>query len=364
MSFYSTIWDLSPRDRTRISAGLLTLRDQLAGKLGIPPKTVEHNLLLATWNIREFGGSKYERSPDSYYFIAEIINHFDLVAVQEVREDLGALKRVMKILGNWWKYMVTDVTLGQAGNHERLAFLYDSRKVQFDGLAGQIVLPPEKKRNVRQMARAPFICGFRAGWTRFEICTAHIYYGTSKSEDPTRLKEIATLADLLATRAKKKTAKPGDDRRQAQPPNLILLGDFNIFDSKNSGSMNALANNGFRVPDQISGKHTNKLKNKNYDQIAFYEVARRFQATNGGVFDYYESVFSDKYADQYYEMCGGKGKFDSWRTFQMSDHLVLWTELQIDFSKNYLATVLRSSKAARDGEKQGTAQDIPPANAS
>lgn len=270
MSFYSTIWELSAWDRTRIAAGLLTLRRQLAGEQGIPAKTVERNLLLATWNIREFGGSKYERCPDCYYFIAEIVNHFDLVAIQEVREDMGALRQVMKILGNWWKYMVTDVTLGQAGNHERLAYLYDSRKVQFDGLSGQIVLPPTKKRPVRQLARAPFICGFRAGWTRFEICTAHIYYGTSKNEDPTRVKEIASLADLLATRAKKKTTKKGEDRRQAQPPNLILLGDFNIFDSKNSKSMKTLQDNGFRVPEQISGAHTNRLKNKNYDQIAFY----------------------------------------------------------------------------------------------
>jgi hypothetical protein len=347
MSFYGSIWALSKQEQRRIAAGLLALRRQLSSEEGIPPKTIENNLLLATWNIREFGGTKYERCPDCYYFIAEIINHFDLIAIQEVREDLGALKQVVKILGRWWQYIVTDITLGAAGNRERLAFLYDSRKVRFDGLAGQIVLPPKKKQPVRQIARAPFVCGFRAGWTKFEICTVHIYYGTSKAEDPTRVKEIGDTAKLLTNRAKKPTAKKEDDdvKRNA-PPNMILLGDFNIFDSKNDKTMKALLKNGFRIPEQISGAHTNKLRDKNYDQIAFYEVARRFEVRKGGVFDYYRSVFSDKYAEQYYELAGGKKKFDAWRTFQMSDHLVLWTELQIDFSENYLAVLLRSAGSA------------------
>lgn len=345
MSYYNSIWKLQPQERKRISAGLLTLRRQLEGVEGIPPKTIEKNLLLATWNIREFGGAKYERCPDCYYFIAEIIDHFDLVAIQEVRQDLDALKQVMNILGSWWKYMVTDVTLGAAGNNERLAFLYDSRKVRFDGLSGEIVLPPQKKKPVRQMARTPFICGFRAGWTRFEICTVHIYYGTQKAEDPVRVAEIKSLAGLLAKRATKKPKKKS--QMQAQPPNVILLGDFNIFDSKNDKTMKALEKNGFRIPDAISGAQTNKLRDKNYDQIAFYEVAKRFEARRGGVFDYYQSVFSDKYQEQYYELAGGKKKFDNWRTYQMSDHLVLWTELRIDFSENYLAVLLRAAKAAK-----------------
>jgi len=70
------------------------------------------------------------------------------------------------------------VTLEERGNLERLA-LYDSDKVKFGGLAGELVLPDVKvdreKRPVTQMARTPFICGFTAGWTRFmgSIATPH-----------------------------------------------------------------------------------------------------------------------------------------------------------------------------------------------
>ena len=70
-----------------------------------------------------------ERAEECLYYMAEIISHFDLVAVQEVREDLKALDRLRRILGSrYWKYVVTDVTEGSPGNRERLAFLYDSRK--------------------------------------------------------------------------------------------------------------------------------------------------------------------------------------------------------------------------------------------
>ena len=88
----------------------------------------------------------------------------------------------MSLLGSWWRYLLTDVTLGRRGNEERLAFLYDSRKVTFGGFASQVVLPPlESRKGARtpaeQLARTPFLVGFRSGWLKFNICTAHILYG-------------------------------------------------------------------------------------------------------------------------------------------------------------------------------------------
>jgi hypothetical protein len=31
----------------------------------------------------------------------------------------------MDLLGWWWKYLLTDVTEGEPGNQERMAFLYE-----------------------------------------------------------------------------------------------------------------------------------------------------------------------------------------------------------------------------------------------
>ena len=117
--------------------------------------------------------------------MAEVIDRFDLVAVQEVRDDLDALQRLMRALGRHWNFMCTDVTLGRQGNGERMAFLYDTRKVKFTGLAGELVVPGEFE--VLQFARTPFITSWQANWAKFALCTVHIFYGKSKPDDPRRL---------------------------------------------------------------------------------------------------------------------------------------------------------------------------------
>jgi hypothetical protein len=81
------------------------------------------------------------RLEESLYYIAEILSHFDLIAVQEVREDLQALDDVMRILGPGWRYIATDVTEGKSGNRERMVFVYNSHKTWFRNIAGEVLLP-------------------------------------------------------------------------------------------------------------------------------------------------------------------------------------------------------------------------------
>jgi hypothetical protein len=175
MPYYANLRRESAEVRKRIAEGLLRLRKSIADQK-VPPRTVSGDVLVASWNIREFDSRKYGgRLTDAFYYIAEILSHFDLIAIQEVREDLSALDRVQDLLGSRWKYVVTDVTdAGLGGNGER--FLYDSRKVTFGGLAGEIVLPPSKvDTDVLQFARTPFVCGFKSGWAKIDLCTVHIY---------------------------------------------------------------------------------------------------------------------------------------------------------------------------------------------
>ena len=55
-------------------------------------------LRIATWNIREFDTRKYGgRLTESLYYIAEILSHFDLIALQEVREDTRALETIIRL---------------------------------------------------------------------------------------------------------------------------------------------------------------------------------------------------------------------------------------------------------------------------
>ena len=144
MPDYKNIDSNTPEGR-RTANNLLTLKVELDN--AIPSKTVDSTLLLATWNIREFGGTKSGgREEEPLYYIAEIISRFDIVAVQEVRDNLDALDRLMSILGRWWTYLVSDVTLGRQGNNERHAYIYDTRKISFGGLAAVTTVGAQLKK--------------------------------------------------------------------------------------------------------------------------------------------------------------------------------------------------------------------------
>ena len=109
MVFYNRI-DSNTTDGRRTAERLLKLREALQSE--IPQRGIAGSLVLASWNIREFDSTAYgARKDEPLYYIAEIIDHFDLVAVQEVRDDLTALERLMDLLGWWWTYLLTDVTV-------------------------------------------------------------------------------------------------------------------------------------------------------------------------------------------------------------------------------------------------------------
>ena len=121
MPYYASLKAGNPDDK-RTAEGLLRLMQAL--DLKVPAKSFDRKLLIATWNIREFGAQKYgPRLDESLRYIAEIINRFDLVAIQEVRENLTEFNKVLNLLGGWWKPLFTDVTEGNQGNSERAAFL-------------------------------------------------------------------------------------------------------------------------------------------------------------------------------------------------------------------------------------------------
>lgn len=342
----------TPADRDRTAGHLLELRQYI--REHVPRRTRSDTLLLATWNIRDFDSNKFKhgpRLPESFYYIAEIISAFDLVAVQEVNRDLRALRQVMEILGPDWDYLVTDTTEGTSGNEERMAFLYDRSKILFRKEVGEIVLPDAGLiEGSRNFARTPFFVSFQAGWFQFKLCTVHIYFGKDTGEQlQRRIEEIDQLARFIAKRAK------------GEPGTFILLGDFNIVSPEHE-TMNALVRHGFEVPLALRDKPTNMFRTKHYDQIAFLAKEGQVQfagdPNSAGALNFYDCLFREEEFDTYYafrERSGGdkwdqherenrphapeeqrKYYLNKWRTWQMSDHLPMWVELKVNFSDRYL----------------------------
>ena len=294
MPYYFPIKHFKDSAETERTADrLLTLRRQL--RRDLPRRTVDDTLLVATWNVRNFDSNRFGHGPrlkESFFYIAEVINAFDLVAIQEVDNDLSALKIVMRILGPTWDYIVTDTTEGVSGNSERIAFVFDTRKVRFQNIAGEIVLSDARLiGRSKQFARTPFLVAFQSGWFRFMICSVHIYYGADSGERlARRVEEIRAIAGLLSKRA--------DD----EAANYVVLGDFNIV-SPEHATRTALTDSGFIIPAALDDVPSNFSKNKHYDQIAF--KARPGQVRYGGragVFDPYESVFAAEDAANYYPL--------------------------------------------------------------
>jgi exonuclease III len=335
-------------EKNRIAEKLLLLRAQLDRQ--VPAKTATDTLLLATWNIRDFGDN---RSLESLHYIAEIVSRFDLVAVQEVLSNMAGLQKLVSLLGNNWDYIVTDCTEGSAGGNERMAFIFDKSKVFFRKMAGEVVVPADSLVSQKlQFARSPYSVAFQAGWFRFILTTVHIYYGTSAKNNPRRVDEIAKIADFINKRAKQENES------------YILLGDFNILNTSDQ-TMNALEKHDFYIPESIREHPSDLWKTKHYDQIAFklkmdpQMIVFSEGDQSAGAFNFTESVYSpqdlDVYAP-YFDQKNTKGKtalqiekyyLNTWRTFQMSDHLPLWIELKIDFSNQFLEKISKEPAPAQ-----------------
>jgi endonuclease/exonuclease/phosphatase family metal-dependent hydrolase len=289
--------------RARVVERLLELRKQL--KAQVPEKTATQTLLLATWNIREFGKNRLQ---ESLYYIAEIIDHFDIVVIQELNaKEIDGLESVLSILGDNWSYVMSDGVEGAAGGNEAMAFVYNTNKVKFTGLAGEIVLPEKKLMNGVQFARTPFLVSFRAGWFDFKLCTVHIYYGKDTVDGiyQRRLKEIKTVSDFLLK------------RQESDDVSYILLGDFNIPDTEGE-YFNALVENRyitkggqekstekFFIPEEIRKYPTDLGQVSHYDQIAFSLKLDRSMVLydddkqRAGAFNFTETVFKPEDWDVY-----------------------------------------------------------------
>ena len=62
--------------------------------------------------------------------------------------------------------------------------------------------------------------------------------------------------------------------------------------------------------------------------------------------DFYDAVFRTEDEALYEPLIapaksGAKPAYKTWKTFQMSDHLVLWAAFKVDFAEDYLTQMAR-----------------------
>ncbi len=348
---YSLVFpSMDNAEKKRTITNLLKLRENLDEQ--VASKINDENLIVGTWNLKEFGHLK-ERLPESYFYIAEILNRFDLIAVQEVKSSLRDLHVIMRLLGSDWSYLVADITEGRDGNSERFAYIFDERRVKLSGLAGELVLWDDltKNSNIKQLKRTPYITGFKAGWKSFSIINVHLQPGKSKGDKDKRKEEVELL--LRAIKVKLLSNRLWSE-------NLMLMGDFNLY--KNDSDIVKIINDaGFKEIADLEGKPTNASQNEIYDRIFYHEneyfkVDRHSSETCGDVFQVFNHIYTEGEIDAYKKTMKEHKDDPStltnddkflfyyeryWRRNQVSDHYPVWVQMRIDSSEEFLKEKLQ-----------------------
>ena len=243
------------------------------------PERREKSVVIGTFNIRKLGSIR-NRSPQAWSFLKRICERFDLLAVQEVMDSLEGLRYLHKALGDDYGLVVSDVTGGifnpedvikcKRGNNERLAFLFNWKRIRRTELASDISYdrtdvvgrlfreraqysetwekyhlnvgkweekceqavavgkrkpqrPPIELPAFLTFIRQPHCASFEvvpqggAAPFRFLGVNAHLLYGTNEEE---RRWEFEALIDWLTIRAK--------NAAKMYYPNIVLLGDCNL----------------------------------------------------------------------------------------------------------------------------------------
>ncbi len=255
------------------------IRAELAkdpSKYGIPER-VYGSVVLGCFNIRKLGKVS-GRNADTWRFLAYACRHFDLLAVQEIQDDLSALKHLTKLMGPEFGLIVSDKTgafPGEPGLSERLGYIFNWKKVQRTQVATDITYDRSKvlntvynnnteiqeafakyasdlkkyetkladhragKRKTKpgkpyikwpvfvSFIRAPYCVSFEIHGHRdskpyqLMAINAHLYYGKTMAD---RRQEFDAVMDWIRGRV--------TENDRAYYPNFILMGDMNLdFDN-------------------------------------------------------------------------------------------------------------------------------------
>ena len=178
----------------------------LPGCAGRPPHGPPSSLTLASFNVRIL--STASRTDAELARIADVVQPYDLLAIQEVRDE-PVLRRLVGLLGQRgldYAYVLSP-PVGR-GVKERYAFLYRPDRVR--PLTPGALYPDSDETFIRE----PFVTTFSAGSFDFTLVTIHVLFGSNLAQ---RRAELAALAGVYQA-------------VQAQDPHeqdVILLGDFN-----------------------------------------------------------------------------------------------------------------------------------------
>ncbi len=250
---------------------------------------------VATFNIQTLGNSKAAQ-PEVMMQIAAIIGQFDLVAIQEIRnQNQTVLPELVGLLrnstGRAWEFVVSPPQGRSDHYREQSAFVFDRQKVTLDESGAYPVQDPEGL-----LIRPPYVGWFRAVGPPPEMALTfslvNLHLDASRPEA-----ELGFLQQLY--RAVRNDGRGEDD--------VILLGDFNAGDRLLDASTRRS-----QLVRVVTGRYTNTRGTCQYDNILFDGQATVEYLGSGGVFDFLRHF-----------------NLSLEQALAISDHLPVWAELSV-----------------------------------
>ncbi len=283
------------------------------------PKKVANKLLLATWNIANFGLQKREQT--HYKIIAEMLSWYDIIAIQELNDNLEGLRNLQKELPKNYQVIFSDAS----GNNERMCFLFDNKKIKQMEKVGEIAIAvedladiklPEIKSEFKGFSRSPFLATFKLNKFVFALINAHSYFG-----DDTELKSIERRS--LEAYCIARWADLRRNSKNCYTQNIIALGDFNLPKVEQGDLVyKALLAKGFEMPEHSTKIYSNINDDMQYDQIVFLPGLKSL-ISNSGVFDFDGALFSELWDKDKPNI------LKNYLRYYISDHRIKWLEITL-----------------------------------
>ena len=239
-----------------------------ADSRNIPSPGQPGKVLIASWNIANLGVHK--RRPIDFEVIAEILGWFEIVALQEIADNLDDFLAIVDALPNHFGYIFND----RAGNDERAAYIYDTRRVALSPKIGEVAIVESERRYItlpgitrdfEGFNRNPYLAGFEIDSISLLLANCHLLYGPQGSAaerqdsmDRRQLEAyaIARWCDL----------RRNDKHRWTR--NILALGDFNLPQAQEGNPVyEALTRRGLSLPPHETRIPTNVSANADYDRL-------------------------------------------------------------------------------------------------
>jgi endonuclease/exonuclease/phosphatase family metal-dependent hydrolase len=177
------------------------------------------------------------------------------------------------------------------------------------------------------------MCAFRSGNFDFILIATHTRWGDTEKA---RKAELKLLADWIDIRFESAYVEDTD---------LIVMGDFNVPKLDDS-LFGALTSRGLQIPDclrilkvgdRVIGG-SNLGQDARFDQILHLPTMKKRFTDAGGALDFF---VSDKSIRELFP----KSKYTRQQfTFQLSDHLPVWTQIKTDIDGDRLTQIVRDSR--------------------